>query len=162
MVKVLFRSDVPIGSYYAFLCDVVETTHEEYGPGLRWDFEIDRGRYRRTIVSRTTKLEPTNRNSCGKFLSAVSGLPAEEAAQHDTDDFLETLGMIVVEQSPGSKGVRVGAFVRDVAAEDDTSAPPATRQPGEDDAEAVGAVPAGNGGPAPWEKDEEGYADVAP
>ena len=100
--------EVDPGSYPGKLVAVAETIHEQYGPGLRWDFELDIG----GIVSRTTKPDASNSNTCGAFCQMVSGLPLDEAIQSDTEDWVGVCGEILVENSPSGNGVRVARFTR--------------------------------------------------
>ena len=112
-MKIPHAPEVEPGSYHGKLVHVAETTHEEYGPGARWEFEIDEGEYARAIVSRTTKRVASKRNTCGAFCKMVAGVPIETAIQHDTEHWLGVCGTIVVESSPSGDGVRVARFVRD-------------------------------------------------
>ncbi len=106
-------AEIEPGTYHGKLLRVVGTSHEEYGPGLRWDFEIDDGEHVGAVVSRTTKPVASKRNTCGAFCKMLSGLPIETAIEHDTDDWERVSGSIVIERSPSGEGIRVARFARD-------------------------------------------------
>ena len=106
---------VPPGTYHATFADVTKSSHEEYGPGVRWDFRLDNdnGDYSGVIVCRTTKDIASENNSCGKFLEMVSGMSLVDAVQYDTSEWLDVGGSVIVEKAPSGDGVRVAEFVRD-------------------------------------------------
>ena len=112
-MKISQVPEIEPGTYHGKFVRVAETTHDEYGPGARWDFEIDEGPYAGAIVSRTTKPVASNRNTCGAFCEMVAALPVEAAIQHDTDNWVGVRGTVVVERSPSSDAVRVAQFTRD-------------------------------------------------
>ena len=103
------------GTYQGSFAGVTETSHSDYGSGVRWDFQIDEGKYSGAIVSRTTKDVASTSNTCGKFWEMVSGLSLEAAIKCDTDEWVGDAGTIVVERSPSGDSVRVARFERDDA-----------------------------------------------
>lgn len=66
-------SDVPVGVYTVRFVGVENTTHVEYGGGLKFEWEITDGRYAGKSVFRTTGDKPTPRNAAGKVLAALMG-----------------------------------------------------------------------------------------
>jgi hypothetical protein len=86
-MKLNVKKEVPPGSYRATFEGVEETTHEKYGEGLLWTWEITKGPYRGQKVMRTTKPEATAKNSTGKFLQMLTGLSLEKSANVDVDTF---------------------------------------------------------------------------
>lgn len=112
-MKINHLAEIEPGTYRGKHLRVVETSHDEYGPGLRWDFEIDEGGHVGALVSRTTKSVASKRNTCGAFCEMLSGLPIEIAIERDTDEWQGVCGSIVIERSPSGEGVRVAQFVRD-------------------------------------------------
>jgi hypothetical protein len=108
-MKMNLVQNVEPGTYHGSFEGVAITSHEEYGPGVRWNFRIDEGG---ALVSRTTKGEASPRNTCGKFWEMVSGLPLEDAITHDSDEWIGHTGEIVVENSPSGDGVRVAQFTK--------------------------------------------------
>ena len=109
------RPGVRPGTYHGFFSDAAPTSHDDYGPGIRWDFQIDEGTCAGATVSRTTKDIASPANTCGKFWQMVSGLDFEAAAQCDTEEWTGATGTIEVEQSPSGDSVRVATFIRDDA-----------------------------------------------
>lgn len=63
----------PAGNYKAKFVGVEKTTHEEYGDGLRWSWEVIDGPQKGAIASRTTSPKPTTGNAAGKLLAAMTG-----------------------------------------------------------------------------------------
>ena len=114
-MKMRTQTRVPPGTYHGTFAGLADTEHQEYGPGLQWMFEIDQGEFAGKTVRRTTDSVATKTNLCGSFWEMVSGLPFQEAKEHDSDDWLGHTGTIVVERSPSGDGVRVGQFTRDDA-----------------------------------------------
>ena len=66
-MKMGFSFQVPTGSYQATFEGVEATSHDEYGPGIRWRFRIEEGEHAGQFVSRTTKDVATLNNLCGDF-----------------------------------------------------------------------------------------------
>ena len=118
-MKIRILPKVEPGAYQGKFLGTTETSHDDYGDGARWDFEIVDGKYAGATVSRTTKTVASGQNSCGAFCEMVSGLPLEAAAEHDIDEWSGQLGTIVVEPSPAGDGVRVASFSRDDARKPD-------------------------------------------
>jgi hypothetical protein len=105
----------PVGRYRAKFVGVEEREPMEgsdYGPGLEWSWEIlaavDGSReHAGKIVSRTTALEPTNKNSCGRFLKAVTDQIIGINAEVDLSDYVGRLYRIEVEPNSTGKNTRV-------------------------------------------------------
>lgn len=108
-MKLSFPKQVKPGEYEGKFVGLSETSHPEYGAGVRFDFRIDKTG---AVVSRTTQRAPTLTNTCGRFLEYVSGLPLSDAVEGDTDDWIGAQGIIVVEASPAGESVRVTNFIR--------------------------------------------------
>jgi len=73
MKLILSNGGVPAGSYVAKFLGIEATEPNQYGPGIRWQFEVVAGPHVGTKISRTTGVKPTPKNQCGKMLIAVSG-----------------------------------------------------------------------------------------
>ncbi|WP_171468901.1 hypothetical protein [Frigoriglobus tundricola] len=90
---------MPAASYRAKFVGVEPVEANQFGPGLRWVFEVAAGQHTGTRVSRTTGAVPTLKNACGKFLMAVSG----KNAVGETVDLTTLVGkvyLIIVVQRP--------------------------------------------------------------
>lgn len=114
-MKMQTQTAVPPGTYHGVFAGLVNTEHPDYGPGLQWLFEIDQGEFSGKTVRRTTDCVAKKTNKCGTFWEMVSGLPFEEAKEHDSDEWLGDAGTIVVERAPSGDGVRVARYTRDDA-----------------------------------------------
>lgn len=104
------NNDVPAGTYKADFVDCEETDHEQWGPGLKWVFEIAEGPHAGQFAYRTTKDKATLKNSCGKFLSALTGKPAAQCIDIDTDDYIGRRYFITVGETD-SGSTRVENFI---------------------------------------------------
>ena len=62
---------VPAGSYLANVTGV-EPVNNEYGDGLRWQFQVVNGQHKGSKTSRTTQTKPSPKNGCGKVLAISS------------------------------------------------------------------------------------------
>jgi len=112
-MKMTRGTNVPPGKYRATFKDARETTHAKYGPGACWTFVLGDGEHAGATVCRTTKTVATKSNTCGRFWEMVSGLPLDDAIKYDTDEWVNTPGMIVLEDAPEGDSMRVVEFVRD-------------------------------------------------
>jgi hypothetical protein len=100
----------PTGSYAARFAGIEETTHDEFGAGLRWKFEVTQGEQAGKVASRTTGLRPTAKNGCGKMLAGVLGRELRAGEQLDPHQFVGREYLIVV--GPTENGsTRVEAVV---------------------------------------------------
>ena len=104
----------PPGTYTATFAGVEETTHEQWGPGLKWTFEIVAGPHRGIKAHRTTGLTATAKNGCGLMLKAVIGRPLVLGEVHDCDQFIGEAYMIMVAETP-SGSTRVETAIRQTA-----------------------------------------------
>lgn len=99
MKLVLTSGGVPAGSYLAKFLGVEPTEAGQYGPGIKWSFEVITGRYAASKVCRTTGVFPTQKNSCGKMLMGISG-KANEGEEIDLADYVGKTYLIVLVQRP--------------------------------------------------------------
>ncbi len=63
----------PPGTYRGTFLGVEATSHEEFGPGLRWTWRVIDGPQAGVIASRTTSPTPTVANACGKLIGSMIG-----------------------------------------------------------------------------------------
>lgn len=82
------NNSLPIGAYKCEFVGVEVTTHEAYGDGLKWTFLVTEGQHQGRECYRTTKCEPTPKNSCGRFLAALAGTKPADGMDVDTDEFV--------------------------------------------------------------------------
>lgn len=99
MKLTLSNGSVPPNTYNAKFVGVEATEANQYGPGLRWVFEITGGSHTGTKMSRMTGAVPTLKNGCGKLLMALSG----RTTVGETIDLTQFVGksyLIIVVQRP--------------------------------------------------------------
>jgi len=110
-MKVSIRSNsLPIGAYTATFEGVEEVDHPEYGAGWKWTFEVALGKLKGQQAFRTTKNQPTPKNSCGRFLAALAGETPRDDLEIDTDEYVGRRYTVMVEGSPSGDSTRVGSF----------------------------------------------------
>lgn len=100
---------VPVGSYLARFADV-EDIETQYGEGLRWAFEVTKGKFKGKETSRITSQDPTLRNACGKMLAAIIGSSLSDGQEVELDDFVDAEYHVNVEETDGG-GTRVGSVI---------------------------------------------------
>jgi hypothetical protein len=101
---------VPAGMYRARFVGVEPTNHAEYGPGLRFQFEVATGPAAGRKVSRVTSAVPTVRNAAGKMLSGLAGRPLKPDEDIDLTEFVDEDFQITVEEVQGGGSRVVAVF----------------------------------------------------
>jgi hypothetical protein len=86
---------VPAGSYLAKFTGI-EATNNDYGDGLRWQFEVLNGENKGLQTSRTTSNKPTLKNSAGKLLAGLAGGALTPGMEIDPIKFVSQTYLIVV------------------------------------------------------------------
>src|SRR5437773_10802031 len=76
MKLTLSSGSTPPGSYLAKFVGTEQAEANEYGAGIRWQFEIVSGTLAGTKIGRTTGDKPTLKNACGKMRTGISGKTA--------------------------------------------------------------------------------------
>jgi len=99
MKLTLSSGSVPPGSYHGKFLGVEPVEPNQYGPGLRWSFEIASGPQTGIKVARTTGAAPTLKNACGRLLMAVSSKNTVGETV-DLTPFVGKLFLIIVTQRP--------------------------------------------------------------
>jgi hypothetical protein len=69
----LGSGSTPPGSYLAKFVGIEPTAANEFGAGIRWQFEILSPPLSGTKIGRTTSDKPTLKNACGRMLTGISG-----------------------------------------------------------------------------------------
>ena len=88
----------PSGLYRAKFVGVEETEHAEFGPGLRFNFEvIDPGEHFAEVASRICAAVPTMRNATGRLLAQITGKPLVAGETIDVEPFIGRVYLIQVE-----------------------------------------------------------------
>ena len=104
------NNSLPVGAYRAEFVGIETTTHVEYGDGMQWKFVVADGPHKGRETYRTTKCEPTPKNSCGRFLAALAGVKPSDGMNFDTDEFTGKLYDIMVTESQSGESTRVDSF----------------------------------------------------
>jgi hypothetical protein len=99
----------PPGLYRAKFLGARADTHPDYGPGLKWEFEIVDGPSAGRVVSRTTQSSPTLKNGCGKMLQMLTGGVASLNQELDLDVYVGRVYEVMVEINSTGNGTRVGS-----------------------------------------------------
>jgi len=105
------NNSLPVGAYSCTFEGIEEVNHHEYGPGWKWTFSVCKGEHDGAECYRTTKDSPTPKNSCGRFLAALSGTTPADGLCVDTDDFLGHFYTVMIEASPSGESTRIASFV---------------------------------------------------
>jgi hypothetical protein len=97
----------PPGNYKARFVGVEQTTHEEYGPGLRWSWEVSDGPQAGVIATRTTSPKPTTGNAAGKLIAAMTGATLAGGQKASVRDCVGKAFLISVTATKSGTGTRV-------------------------------------------------------
>lgn len=103
--------DVPEGNYVGDFVGCEEVTHEEYGLGLRFEWQVTEGRHKGKSCYRTTSPEPTTKNACGAVMSALAGVSQSGGERVSLDDCIGRSYLLIVKKSPSGKGTRVHELI---------------------------------------------------
>lgn len=96
----------PPGTYSAKFMGFESTTHEQYGAGLKWTWEIVGGALAGQKASRTTGVSPTPRNGAGKLVAGLVGRAIAPGEDVNLDSCVGKNYLIVVAEAKGG-GTRV-------------------------------------------------------
>lgn len=105
------NNSLPVGAYECSFDGAEEADHEVYGAGLKWCFSVERGKHRGVKCYRTTKPDPTPKNSCGRILAALAGKSPADGLEIDPDDYIGRRYSVIVGESEGGS-TRVESFTR--------------------------------------------------
>ena len=104
------NNSLPIGQYRAEFLGIEATAHVEFGDGLQWKFLVSEGPQKGRTAYRTTKNEPTPKNSCGRFLAALKGEKPADGSEVDPDEFVGKLFDVMVTESQSGESTRIDSF----------------------------------------------------
>jgi hypothetical protein len=103
MPFIIKSTDCPAGVYKAQFKGVEEMSHPEYGPGLRFDFEIADEPNKGRRACRITSHDPTPRNAAGRMLCDLAGITPANGVSVDPADFVGRAYTIVVRESESGR-----------------------------------------------------------
>jgi hypothetical protein len=104
----------PVGNYLAEFLVAEERkplAGSNFGPGLEFKFKIVEGPYAGRIISRTTALKPTLKNSCGRMLTQLAGGSVSAGTELDDRGFVGRRYQVMVEPNFTGNGTRVGTVM---------------------------------------------------
>jgi hypothetical protein len=105
------REGPPVGTYPARFLGVEDTSHDEYGPGVAWKFEILDGPSKGKEVSRVTSPQPTEKNTAGKMIRALTGGRLARGSTVDVDQYIGQKYTIVVAENSTGTSTRVDSVM---------------------------------------------------
>lgn len=100
------KPGVPAGTYLTIFSRV-ENIDNQYGPALRWVFEITAGLYISKEISRFTRPDFTITNAAGKMLNGIVGRTVQADEEVDISDYYGRPYQVEVKESPKSESTRV-------------------------------------------------------
>jgi hypothetical protein len=112
---------IPPGEYHVNFLGVEETFHEEWREGLMWKFKVYKGEFRVKETRRTTGVEPTPGNACGRMLAGLADKSPTEGLDIDPDDFIGRKYVVDVVANKSGKGTRVERILRPVEGDETES-----------------------------------------
>ncbi|NLX95982.1 MAG: hypothetical protein GXY83_07385 [Rhodopirellula sp.] len=96
----------PAGFYRAKFVDVEPTTHDEFGDGLKFVWEVVAGDHKGEQATRITSAKPTPKNAAGRMLSGLTGKTLAPKAKIDLAPCVGRIYLVQVsETSSGSTRV---------------------------------------------------------
>ncbi len=101
----------PVGVYKAKFVEVEETTHDEFGDGLKFVFEITSGDHAGEQATRITGPKPTPKNACGRMLAGISGETLKPGIKIDLAPHVGEIYMLQVEETKNDS-TRIGTVIK--------------------------------------------------
>jgi hypothetical protein len=101
----------PAGFYKATFRTVEETSHEEFGPGLKFVFEVSEGDHKSELATRITSAEPTPKNAAGRMISGISGETLAPEKNVDLAPFVGKEYLLQVEDTKNGNGTRISTVM---------------------------------------------------
>jgi hypothetical protein len=109
--EVTAGSGPPVGSYKAVLDAIQNTTHQEFGDGLRFSWRVTEGVCAGLIATRTCGLFPTPTNAAGKLMAGLLGRQIRPGERISLEPCLGRSYMIVVGLGRNGQSTRVESCV---------------------------------------------------
>lgn len=101
----------PEGFYKCRFKAIEPSDHDEYGPGLRFEFEVLDGEHQGMIASRITNATPTPRNAAGRMISGISGASLKPGLRIDLEPFVGNEYLVQVEATANGQGTRISSVM---------------------------------------------------
>jgi hypothetical protein len=97
----------PPGFYKTKFVTVEATTHEEFGAGLKFCFEVLDGDHKGETATRITSAQPTTKNAAGRMISGITGETLASGKRVDLAPFVGREYLTQVEATPNGTGSRI-------------------------------------------------------
>lgn len=110
-IEIGFGGGPPPGAYRAEFLGVKRTEHEEYGPGLRFEFRVLDGPQAGAIAARTTSAKPSPSNAAGKLIASITGAALVGGQKASLSSAVGKAFLVVVEAGTNGKGSKVANVV---------------------------------------------------
>ncbi|NLF73189.1 MAG: hypothetical protein GX575_29485 [Candidatus Anammoximicrobium sp.] len=91
---------VPAGFYRATFEGVEATEHEEFGPGLRFIWEVIGGEHAGEKATRITSDKPTPKNAAGRMIAGLTGQTLKPRVRIDLAPSVGQEYLLQVEETP--------------------------------------------------------------
>jgi hypothetical protein len=104
-------SGPPAGVYKAVFSGVDQTTHDEYGLGVKFSMTVSGGPHDGKVSCRTTRPVPSATNVCGRLIASIIGRPMAPGENIDLGPYVGKIFTIVVTDAPNGKGTRLESVV---------------------------------------------------
>jgi hypothetical protein len=101
----------PAGFYKGTFHAVDTTEHEEFGPGVKFDFLIIEGEYKGEHATRITSNVPTPKNAAGRMISGITGETLVPGRNVDLAPFIGREYLIQVENTANGNGTRIASVM---------------------------------------------------
>ena len=101
------QGGLPAGNYKGKFIGVEPFDHEQYGPGLRWTWEVTEGQHAGATASRITNPNPTTANATGKMIASMTGQTLAGGQNVSVRDCVGKVFMLSVQQTKSGSGTRV-------------------------------------------------------
>jgi hypothetical protein len=110
-IEIGFGGGPPPGAYRAEFLGVKRTEHEEYGPGLRFEFRVLDGPQAGAIAARTTSAKPSPSNAAGKLIASITGAALVGGQKASLSSAVGKTFLVVVEAGTNGKGSKVANVI---------------------------------------------------
>lgn len=110
-IEIGYGGGPPPGAYRAEFLGVKKTEHEEYGPGLRFEFKVLDGPQAGAIAARTTSAKPSPSNAAGKLIASITGAALVGGQKASLSSAVGKAFLVVVEAGTNGKGSKVANVV---------------------------------------------------
>jgi hypothetical protein len=102
---------VPAGFYKAVFENVEQTTHDEYGDGLKFVWKVIDGPQTGGLATRITSPKLSPKNAAGRMIAGISGKSLVPGEKIDLTPFVGRTCLLQVEAVANGNGSRVSSVI---------------------------------------------------